>query len=352
MRRHLALLLLALLVSPAAALVADHEACGDYLLIPGSTLQSIRDNYDFFYGHTSHGSQIMTGLDILVDEDPVAFARPSFHEISDDLGHNGDISWVAPTISYLDAHPECNVVMWSWCGGCSDNTEAGIAAYLSAMETLESDYPEVIFVYMTGHLDGTGTGGNLYARNDQIRQYCATHDKVLFDFADIESWDPDGVFYPDETDACAWCSAWCSSHSCPTCGGCAHSHCFNCYQKGKAFWWLLGALRTGLSVGVDPAAGDVPLMASPALAQNSPNPFNPCTEIRFTLARPTHVTLEVLDLSGRVVAVLEDGRRDAGDHVVTWSGSGDDGHRIASGTYFYRLRADGAAETRKMILLK
>ena len=53
---------------------------------------------------------------------------------------------------------------------------------------------------MTGHLDGTGPSGNLYARNDQIRDYCVANGKVLFDFADIESWDPGGVYYPDEDD--------------------------------------------------------------------------------------------------------------------------------------------------------
>lgn len=50
--------------------------------------------------------------------------------------------------------------------------------YLSAMETLESAYPNVLFVYMTGHLDGTGPDGNLYRSNNQIRDYCVAHDKV------------------------------------------------------------------------------------------------------------------------------------------------------------------------------
>jgi hypothetical protein len=95
---------------------------------------------------------------------------------------------------------------------------------------------------MTGHLDGTGVDGNLYARNNQIRQYCDENGKVLFDFADIESYYPAGTFYPDETDACNWCYDWCAENDCLECGSCAHSHCFNCYQKGKAFWWLMARL--------------------------------------------------------------------------------------------------------------
>ncbi len=342
----------------AWGITADHTSCAAFANIPGSVVELVKTDYRIFYGHTSHGGQIVTGMSMLYDEDPsLAYndgaGTLTLYEYSDDLGHNGDVSWVPITETYLgNATYDINVVVWSWCGGASDNTEAGIDIYLDAMNQLELAHPEVIFVYMTGHLDGTGDGGNLRARNNQIRAYCEANGKVLFDFADIESWDPDGVFYPDESDGCAWCAVWCSTHVCPTCGDCAHSHCFNCHQKGKAFWWLLGALRTGLSVGVDHAGSDGSTLALPVLAQNSPNPFNPHTEIRFTLARPMSVTLEVLDLTGRVVALLENGRRRAGDHVVVWDGSGEDGRRAASGTYFYRLRADGAAETRKMILLK
>ncbi len=48
---------------------------------------------------------------------------------------------------------------------------------------------------MTGHTDGTGETGNLNLRNDQVRNYCIANDKILFDFADIESYDPDGNSY-------------------------------------------------------------------------------------------------------------------------------------------------------------
>ena len=109
----------------------------------------------------------------------------------------------------------------------------------NAMQQLESDYPNVLFVYMTGHLDGSGPSGNLYQRNNQIRSFVADNDRVLFDFADIESYDPAGNYHPDGNDGCSWCTAWCASNSCPPCGSCAHSHCFNCYQKGKAFWWMM-----------------------------------------------------------------------------------------------------------------
>jgi hypothetical protein len=166
----------------------------------------------------------------------------SLTEYGDDLGHDGDTSWVPLTRTYLSNHSETNLVVWSWCGGCSDNTIDGIDTYLNAMAGLEADYPNVTFVYMTGHLDGSGADGNLYARNNQIRNFCTAHNKILFDFADIESYDPSGTYYPDESDGCSWCTDWCAQHDCPDCGSCAHSHCFNCYQKGKAFWWLLARI--------------------------------------------------------------------------------------------------------------
>nr|MBN2276876.1 VCBS repeat-containing protein [candidate division Zixibacteria bacterium] len=225
-----------------AAIVADHNAVGEFDNIPDSVIQEITAGYHIYYAHTSHGSQIVTGIDMVYDENSL-YESPYFYERGDDLGHTGDTSWAPHARYYLDNHPECNMVMFSWCGGCSDNNEEGIAAYLAKMEELEAAYPGAVFIYMTGHLDGSGPDGILYTNNNQIRDYCTSHDKVLFDFADIESYDPDGNYYPDETDACYWCSDWCAVHTCPTCGSCAHSHCFNCYLKGKAWWWMMAQVE-------------------------------------------------------------------------------------------------------------
>ncbi len=120
-----------------------------------------------------------------------------------DLGNPNRTAWAAATRTYLDSNPDVNVVMWSWCGQ-ADTTEENIELYLSLMTELEEDYPEVAFIYMTGHLVGSGEDGNLHLRNQQIREYCRTNDKWLYDFADIESYDPDGNYYLDRyaTDGC------------------------------------------------------------------------------------------------------------------------------------------------------
>jgi len=222
----------------ADATTADFLVTSVFDAIPQSAIdaaQALR----VYYGHTSHGSQLMTGLNMLATDDP-RYALPHVTETGGDLGHNGDLTWEQTTRSFLEAHPDgYDVVIWSWCGGCSDNTLGGIDTYLQAMTGLGRDYPGITFIYMTGHLDGSGPNGTLYANNNRIRAYCDQNDKFLFDFADIESYDPDGNFYPDESDACSWCHDWCDTHDCPPTVGCAHSHCFNCYQKGKATWWLL-----------------------------------------------------------------------------------------------------------------
>jgi hypothetical protein len=225
----------------AGSIIADHQAVTAFDTVPMDKVAEVESALHVYYAHTSHGSQLMTGMVMIESENP-AYQPPFVFETADDLGAYGDTSWASEARAYINSHPECNVAMFSWCWGVSEASEADIDVYLAKMQQLEATYPEVAFVYMTGHLDGTGETGNLRVRNQQIRDYCLAHGKVLFDFADIESYDPDGVYYPDEDDECDWCQTWCATHVCPPCDGCAHSHCFNCYLKGKAWWWLMARL--------------------------------------------------------------------------------------------------------------
>jgi hypothetical protein len=223
-------------------LIADHYAAADFDDIPLSAITAAMNAFgEIYYGHTSHGSQIVTGLG-MIENELSSHVTPNFIEVDEDLGHYGDLAWVTTTRNALALNPYYPMVVWSWCGGVGDNTVTGINAYLTAMDQLERDFPNVVFVYMTGHLEGGGPDDTLHQRNQQIRDYCEENGKVLFDFADIESYDPDGQYYPWESDWCDWCTTWCESHQCPYCDDCAHSQCMNCYQKGKAFWWMLARL--------------------------------------------------------------------------------------------------------------
>ena len=91
-----------------------------------------------------------------------------------------------------------------------------------------------------------------------------------------------------------------------------------------------------------------------ALAQNSPNPFNPSTTINYSVAdgSAVHVSLRVYDVRGKLVSVLVDAVKDAGTYSVFWNGVDNRGNRVASGVYFYRLMAGNFEQTRKMVLLK
>jgi hypothetical protein len=83
------------------------------------------------------------------------------------------------------------------------------------------------------------------------------------------------------------------------------------------------------------------------LSQNYPNPFNPSTTIKFELPKASHVSLTVYDILGREVTVLVNEKRDAGVHEVKFDGS-----NLASGVYFYRLKAGDIVQSKRLLLLK
>jgi len=96
----------------------------------------------------------------------------------------------------------------------------------------------------------------------------------------------------------------------------------------------------------DPGAAAAPPTVM-ALGRNRPHPFNPRTEIPFSLAEPGRARLTVTDLRGRTVAVLVDGPLASGRHVATF-----DGARLESGLYLYRLETAAGVASGKMSLVK
>ncbi|MCL4708755.1 Ig-like domain-containing protein [bacterium] len=112
------------------------------------------------------------------------------------------------------------------------------------------------------------------------------------------------------------------------------------------------ALVTGVT---EKSSGNLPLQF--ILRQNSPNPFNPETNIQFDLPEAALVRLELYDLNGRLVRMVLEGERPAGTHTVRWNGRDQANQVVNSGVYVYRLRAHSRhsgefTATRKLILMK
>ncbi len=262
----------------AQGTIVDHN-CTDITLIPENAIVQAKSVLHIGYGHTSHGSQITTGMNGLVNfanngglglslpEDIFEWNNGGTNGALDleegdgygtgwldhDCGYYPD--WVNETREYLDdaSHVDVNVIIWSWCGQASGYSEQNmIDYYLAPMTQLELEYPDVTFVYMTGHADGSGLEGNLHIRNQQIRNYCITNDKVLYDFYDIECYDPDNSYFGDKyvNDDCSytggnWALEWQATHTegidwfnCSP----AHTQALNGNQKAYTAWWLWARL--------------------------------------------------------------------------------------------------------------
>ena len=88
------------------------------------------------------------------------------------------------------------------------------------------------------------------------------------------------------------------------------------------------------------------------LMQNSPNPFNPSTAIRFFVPNNSFVSIKIYDMLGKEVTTLINGQTNAGYHIVYWAGKDKFGNDVSSGVYLYRLTAGSFNETKKMLMMK
>jgi len=270
-------------------IIIDHT-CIDLSEIPIEWINTAKDSLHIGYGHTSHGNQITSGMNAVEsfysdgsydwsheggENELHLFEGDGYGDgyLDHDIGYTG---WDDETREYLNAFPSCNVIIWAWCG---EVTLVDLPTHLfGPMKQLETEYPNVQFVYMTGHLEGTGLSGNLFAANQQIREYCIANNKILFDFADIEKYDPDTlVNYQDffANDECNydpdgeepidrtenWANNWLNnnpSHELTQisglCTSCAHSVSLNCTKKGIAAWYLWARLA-----GWNENSGDIPV---------------------------------------------------------------------------------------------
>lgn len=259
--------------------------------VPESAVENAKATLHIVYNHTSHGSQLITGMNALagfpdfgnlyawsdsgegsaldLDDNGIPADVPDLSQ-GDYVDDNGDTPWVVGTRALLDNpdNAQVNVVMWSWCSINGHDAQR----YVDNMEKLVSEYPAVNFIFMTGHAEGTGedmTEGGVHYNNQLIREHCRANNRWLFDFADIEAHNPDGGYYWNagmrdnlDYDDGNWAVEWIAAnpnhdYARLTTGegvdgydgtsGCAHSDSpseanLNCVQKGAAVWHLFARL--------------------------------------------------------------------------------------------------------------
>jgi hypothetical protein len=249
----------------ANAIIIDHSSA-DIAKIPDDWLAEAR-KLTFHFAHTSHGSQIVTGLEYWRLQDArfnyaVKYDDGSAPSLPDGSGllkiydgnNNGGDTYITPELYWstsdglsrtrsVAATGLVNYSMWSWCGQQSDNSAITVKKYLSRLDGLGAQYPKMRFIFMTGHTD---PGSDVLLRNnDLVWKHASAHGDVVFDFADIERFDPAGNYYPEAYDGCTWCESWCNLHP-EDCADlpedCAHSHGLMCKMKAQAFWWMMARL--------------------------------------------------------------------------------------------------------------
>jgi hypothetical protein len=266
-------------VCRAEPVVIDHRHT-DITALTQARIERAKAVLHIAYGHTSHGSQLTDGMSGLVGfangggkglalpENLFAWNNGGTGGALDlhDYAMGGDAGyypqWYNNTVAYLNdpTHADVNVIIWSWCGQMDDEYAAGTLSnyYLLPMSSLETSYPDVVFIYMTGHAPDPGEMNPAIDTRTKdacrcIREYCLANNKVLYDFNDIEHYNPDGTFFEFVSDSCQyyatnggaatgnWATEWQDSHvqntdwySCSS----AHSQPLNANQKAYAAWAL------------------------------------------------------------------------------------------------------------------
>jgi len=124
---------------------------------------------------------------------------------------------------------------------------------------------------------------------------------------------------------------------------------FRLYADGFVNSWGWAVDNIDVST---PAPTSAPERKQFELAQNAPNPFNPQTQIQFSLPEAGHARLQIFDLRGRLVKTLINGPRNAGTQSVIWDGRDARGARVSSGVYVYRLQSGDYVQHRKMTMVK
>ncbi len=114
-----------------------------------------------------------------------------------------------------------------------------------------------------------------------------------------------------------------------------------------------GGMRGNVVIQSPPTGVEPPALPGYKLHQNVPNPFSPTTVIEFEINTTARVEIEIYDVKGRRIGLIENDVRSPGRYPVLWSGQDEQGTPQATGVYFYQMKVDGVAvEMKKMMLLR
>ena len=113
-----------------------------------------------------------------------------------------------------------------------------------------------------------------------------------------------------------------------------------------------GRSMFSLSLPISSGVNDTPVLASGFDLANHPNPFNPLTTVSFALENAGTVSVDVIDIRGRLVDRLHQGSLAAGTHEMRWDGRSRAGLDMPSGLYFVQIRAEGQTARHKMTLVR
>lgn len=247
--------------------VATEEA---FRSIPAEKINAAKEKLHIAYFHSSHGSRVITGMeglknykagddtlyDFSTDGTPVAGKLDIFDDnrgsndlsAKDSVEENDHTQWYNETVTFLkdSANSDINVLMWSWCNPAGHDHQK----YIEDMEQLIADYPDITFVFMTGHPNGDGesaAANSAYHGHFLIREHCEKNNRFLIDYWDIETHSMDGTYYPAADDngvsaGTEFYKNWQTTHPGEFFeNSCAHTdedQHLTCNRKAYASWWV------------------------------------------------------------------------------------------------------------------